>query len=1077
MKSLHIDSETFKDAFVETKPSEGIDTEKKKLFLDDFYKAPSNSGDDPVVFREQAIKLCDAMGNAGMENFSSLREKFPNGLEVNPMLITMKETMESIYFMMHNHSSRTFDDLKNEYKDRSFLCGAGTNTNLQMILSNLILGKMGFDALVTSSKREWVEQVAQDMRSQKLFPQCNPPRSSMEIHDISSLVNAVADEYQLVKMTPQEDPYLKTISPESSTLFRNTLEEKLSQPETVAAILNIMTNTLMNMIPEYSEEKYPKKQKNGMPGIYYAEAVNEVLERFGLDVGSRHLIARKDMYEDGLKPQAQEIIKHALIFALVKKGLLPETASTYSKFLIHYVESDMGELNDLHLLDNSHVCDYDTWQNIVDSAHHNKLYKHLLTYKIRLSDEVREELLTYTSPKTEYFLYRYAIIHNDRELLEKAHTFKMNTGQRRALLKLAHEHNNKTEEEILWESIERKTDEQQWERIEWAITNNHLDIFKSMLPYLENQTADRDQGMAYVLLLAAREDKPVIINAILDLEYADKIPVGESGLGDALICATANNNQEASKAILSSKHANKIPGGKFGLGEALSYTASNGEIELIKIILASEHAGAIPVGEFGLGDALICATEKNCKEAINAILTSEDASKIPAGELGLGEALGYAAEKNSKEAIDAILSSEHADKIPEEQFGLGQALGHAAVTGHQETTEAILASKHASRIPLEGKYGLRMILNTAFRQKKRESVIAILSSKEAGKIPFDGTGGIGPIFRDAALNGNLEIIRAVVESEYITNIRISEMDGIAMVLQAVIGTKNKEIVEFILGSKYGKAIPIHGENSLQTALQMAAYHGEVEIFNLLLAAREKHTLEESEVPKFDFDRVLEHAAFYDHVKIVKIILALDDAASISLSQQFQILRSAATQGSMKTINACLASPHFSDITITGKFGLVTILQDAIREGSMKTAEVILATDKMKGAAAEDIYDTLNMISDVGTKNLTAKDFVLSELLTLAVKQTRLMPQEATADRGKDTSKDGLYYDAKTEELVHVKEGNIKKRLPMSTILPGKGQRSTFEERITIKESTEKKPPSTGLFSPSISTTKFPGKNL
>lgn len=486
---LSINIAKYKYDYKETRPSEGIDSAKMNHFLETFYGAPPNNGSDEVLFQKQAQALCLAAEKQGMANFALLKQKFPESLKINAGLITMKKMLECIYYAMHHHPIHSFDALKGQYSDRTFLCDAGTNTNLQIILQELLLGKMGLDEIILHIKREWIKQVIAEMRSRGAFPECAPHLIGMEIHDIASLVNAIAKEFNLITTTQEEDAYLCTISPESARLLRTYLYEKLKDPQTIDNLIEAMAHAIAWTIPSYSEATFPKTTERGLPSTFFGKALDEVMEGYGLNKAGAHVIvARKDGYETGLKPQYIEIIKHALIHTLHRKKLIHHPDVAFSRLVLH-METVMLDMDEDYInVTNVNICTLEVWKIIHDSRYKKRFYNYLLRSNITLDADVRAELLKETEKSDQLFVYYYAIQHRDLELLEKAQSFKTSVKERTILLTIAREADFLEMEASLWEQLSG-TQAKNWEqRARWAIIRGHNTIWNIMVQQGEIDT-------------------------------------------------------------------------------------------------------------------------------------------------------------------------------------------------------------------------------------------------------------------------------------------------------------------------------------------------------------------------------------------------------------------------------------------------------------------------------------------------------------------------------------------------------------------------------------------------------------
>ena len=145
--------------------------------------------------------LIKKAADMGLTNFKDLKQYSGNQ--------NIKESAEAILYLLQGKKVSL-------YKDRAFECGPGTLTNLQNILLD-ISGGQSLKVVVSRYKKELLEHYAQEMlKGAKIndeqviqefggnFTGSNRG-GSMNVHDVSSILNVLSDEWKILKKSLNED--------------------------------------------------------------------------------------------------------------------------------------------------------------------------------------------------------------------------------------------------------------------------------------------------------------------------------------------------------------------------------------------------------------------------------------------------------------------------------------------------------------------------------------------------------------------------------------------------------------------------------------------------------------------------------------------------------------------------------------------------------------------------------------------------------------------------------------------------------------------------------------------------------
>ena len=193
----------FKEKFHEITPH--IDASAVKEFLKkEIYDSEAPVYGDDSLSESQMKKLIRKAEAMGLNNFSSLITFSKN--------TKIKESAEAIIYSLEiNHLDSSL------YKDKVFVCGEGTLTNLQNILLD-IYGLGSFKRIITRLKKEVLENLAEEILSgertadnQVILQKFKPRGDLWHVHDITTILNVLSVEWKLITKSKIEDKYLDVI--------------------------------------------------------------------------------------------------------------------------------------------------------------------------------------------------------------------------------------------------------------------------------------------------------------------------------------------------------------------------------------------------------------------------------------------------------------------------------------------------------------------------------------------------------------------------------------------------------------------------------------------------------------------------------------------------------------------------------------------------------------------------------------------------------------------------------------------------------------------------------------------------
>ncbi|MFK7760648.1 MAG: hypothetical protein AB8B46_00775 [Candidatus Midichloriaceae bacterium] len=191
----------FKTKFPELVPQ--VDSSLVKTYVkDNFYNSQ-----EPIYgvrAESQMEALIVGAEKMGLNNFRSLAPLSENQ--------SIKESFESILFSIQTNN---LDPAL--FKDRIFICGEGTLTNLQNILLD-IYGLNSFSGIISRFKKEMLEGFAIEILNgaktqdnEVILQKFKSRGEAWHIHDVSTILNVLSSEWNINRKSKSEDKYIGNI--------------------------------------------------------------------------------------------------------------------------------------------------------------------------------------------------------------------------------------------------------------------------------------------------------------------------------------------------------------------------------------------------------------------------------------------------------------------------------------------------------------------------------------------------------------------------------------------------------------------------------------------------------------------------------------------------------------------------------------------------------------------------------------------------------------------------------------------------------------------------------------------------
>ena len=344
--NMKIQLDIFKTKLVETKASDSIDYKSLQEFLKNFYKtSPASATDIPVnmdAVRSQVKQICKYCESRGLKKFDELMEKFassPNNETNARMMHSIKETMEAIMYAV-SESKMSQDQLSSQFNDRIFACKEGTLTNLQQILSEITLATKGIDDFLIEQKKQVITQITLEMLREGSFKELWR-KAGREIHNVSALLNSIADEFKLLRKSAEEDKRLKsdsitgiTVKDTSRAILLSKIEYDLGNQNVINGIIDGTLINIEMLLPSFDENNAQK----------FGGEVSDILSQAKFTKASGYVIPSCILKTDensvptGYKANKSEILRNAVICHMHDSKLLKHHDYEFIKFTLKIEE-------------------------------------------------------------------------------------------------------------------------------------------------------------------------------------------------------------------------------------------------------------------------------------------------------------------------------------------------------------------------------------------------------------------------------------------------------------------------------------------------------------------------------------------------------------------------------------------------------------------------------------------------------------------------------------------------------------------------------------------------------------------
>ena len=352
----------FKANFHEKPVSEGLDEVVVLQFLKGVYKDSEpiqlhrdSSPQEIKDFRRQAKALYKKGVELGLVNLIDLKGKFDSVKDGDVQqdgfhnIDEIKKTMERIIFQVAADSEKG-KQLDPKFNDYQFLCGEGTLTNMQSILQQLVLNSATVDDMLTLTKKQMIEQYTTEFYTKNIdfLERLEGMHSEAiyEVHNISSLLNKVADDYGLIKKTKQDDQYLQDyINEDVQALLKSSIERQLNSEHSGEILIDLTADRIMSDLPKF-------KVGNDKELI---ESLDEFFQNLGVadKLNTYSLLDFDEVtYQiKGYKENALEVIKDTLAIHLHDKGTVLNPDIDFLRAKVEYFDSQLSEVQGYEILE------------------------------------------------------------------------------------------------------------------------------------------------------------------------------------------------------------------------------------------------------------------------------------------------------------------------------------------------------------------------------------------------------------------------------------------------------------------------------------------------------------------------------------------------------------------------------------------------------------------------------------------------------------------------------------------------------------------------------------------------------
>jgi len=875
---MKISIEKFTNDFVEVKASEALDKDKVSAYLKKLYgSSPAYDKNTTAVsaeVRQQVAKVADCVAALGLIKFADLKKKFESETlypQALLKLMLIKERMEGILFIMET-SGRKPEDIVNQFKDRNFFCHDGTLTNLDGIMAEMLMGENTIESHFALQKKKFIEQVAVEMlRAEKFQGFGNNP--GVEIHDVSSLLNSIADRYKLVKKSQQEDVYMTSVFEKDRNLFAKSIDKGLQDPQVVESFIDGVAQRIVDILPYYepSKEDFLLELTNFLEGM-----------KISPDVLTPISLLQYDEYKaKGYKENVHSVIKNLVMVHLHEKGVINDPEITKAQTILKIEKSCDEDMS-------AGVLTLDVWEGIEDDGMAEFAIKYIFQNKIELdeesfTDKKLEEILNKTLlskfsnqempqilayfadiGKVELFkkywnLYEVTGSKEDYALLEflcKKNTynfaqhmyedskFKFDNdslklaiaGKHSAVIQLILERNKELnfEEGVIDSILKFAVENNILGLVEsvlekgvnvnfsidgkdpiliWAIKNNRTDIAKLLVERGAEFNTKDTFGNTHLSIATKRGHKDIIQFLIKQGADVNELIDGKDPI---LIWAIKNNRTDIAKLFIergAEVNAKDIFGNTpFDGDPILIWAIKNDDIELAKLLI-EKGADVNIAGEYGK-TPLIVAAEKGHKDIVQLLI---DRGANVAGN----HILIWAIENNHVDFAKLLIES--GAKVNAKDIFGKTPLSMAAKKGHKDIVELLI--EQGANVDGDP------ILIWAI-ENNHVDWLNFLIEKNANVNVQDNSGKTPLII--AAQSGHTEVVQLLIDRD--ANVNVQDNYGNTPLSMAA-EKGNKEIVKLLIE----KGADVNGGHSFRKAPLMQTCDPEIMTLLLLNGANYEDT--------------------------------------------------------------------------------------------------------------------------------------------------------------------------------------------------------------------------------------------
>ncbi len=223
-----------------------IEGEEFQQFLSDSY-----AGRQINDLFQKVVLICDKAAAIGFEEFLILKENFPiDYLKEFKSQFAAEEAvriMELATYLFFVSDENQKKHIINSFKSHSFkeICAPGVLTNLEKFYAEISLFNKNLLDFLAHAKSMVIEQICLELLKKRVFEYELSRYISMEIHDVQSLKNAVAEEFGLIKRGRERDFFAAEIDDESAELLSDAIIARFNEKE----VLDFALQKILKNVP------------------------------------------------------------------------------------------------------------------------------------------------------------------------------------------------------------------------------------------------------------------------------------------------------------------------------------------------------------------------------------------------------------------------------------------------------------------------------------------------------------------------------------------------------------------------------------------------------------------------------------------------------------------------------------------------------------------------------------------------------------------------------------------------------------------------------------------------------------